>query len=171
MVCAGACAFLLGGLSAEARPFNLISIKSPAFGEGQPIPEKYSLKGGNVSPELRIDDVPANARSLILVCDDPDAPSGVWSHWLVWNLPPDIKIIAEGKLPSGARVGKNSFGRVRYDGPAPPSGTHRYFFRVYALDVSPDLPVGSNCKAFNDIITSGHLVGCGEMSGTFAASP
>jgi len=141
------------------------------------MPAKYAYKGQNLSPELRIGNVPANARSMVLIVDDPDAPAGLWTHWLVWNLPPNTTNIPEGKLPSGAIQGKNSFGNVRYDGPAPPSGTHRYFFRVYALDRMLSLSAGSDRAALVEAmnisapngIPNDHLLGTGETFGVYSA--
>src|ERR1019366_5496293 len=121
--CLSCCAFLLACVMGFAAPVYDVNISTPAFAQGKSIPAKYAYKGQNISPELRIGNVPANTRSMVLIVDDPDAPSGLWTHWLVWNLPADTTSIPEGKLPSGAIQGKNSFGRVRYDGPAPPRGT------------------------------------------------
>jgi hypothetical protein len=111
---------------------------------------------------------------LALIVDDPDSPSGLWTHWVVWNLPANTTSIEAGKLPSGAVQGKNSFGHVRYDGPAPPSGTHRYFFHVYALDTMLNLPAGSDRAALSSAMqglpmNSGYVIGTGEMFGTYSA--
>ena len=165
------CAFLLAFGNGFARPMEVLAISSPAFSAGGAIPAQNSLAGGNISPELLISAVPANAKSLVLIVDDPDAPSGVWTHWLVWNLPVETKAIAAGKVPAGARQGKNSFGRVRYDGPSPPSGTHRYFFRLYALDDLLALPAGSDRDAVVTALFSGdHVVAEGEVFGTYQAA-
>jgi Raf kinase inhibitor-like YbhB/YbcL family protein len=145
-----------------------MTISSPAFAEGKPIPAKYAYKGQNISPELRIGNVPANAKSLALIVDDPDAPMGLWTHWLVWNLPANTTSIPEGKLPPDAREGKNSFGNVRYDGPAPPFGTHRYFFHLYALDTRLALPPGSDRAALLAAM-QGHVVGSGETFRVYSA--
>lgn len=155
----------LTGFAATENPF---SISSPAFAPGRPIPAEYSLAGRNISPELRIEDAPAQARTLVLIVDDPDAPSGLWTHWLVWNLPPDTTSIPEGKLPAGARQGKNSNGHVRYDGPAPPPGTgvHHYHFRLYALDTALSLPAGAD-RAALEAAMKGHVVGTAETFGTY----
>ena len=131
---------------------------------------KFAYKGENISPEITIKHVPAKALSLVLIVDDPDAPMGLWTHWLVWNLPPTTTDIPEGKLPPGAVEGKNSFGHVRYDGPAPPSGTHRYFFHLYALDATLSLPSGSS-RAELLAAMKGHEIGTGETYGTYSASP
>lgn len=147
-----------------------MNISSPAFASGKPMPAKFAYKRENLSPPLTIGNVPANAKSLALIVDDPDAPMGLWTHWLVWNLPATTTDLAEGALPSGASQGKNSSGHARYDGPAPPSGTHRYFFHVYALDTTLSLPAGST-RAALEAAMKGHVVGSGETFGTYSASP
>jgi Raf kinase inhibitor-like YbhB/YbcL family protein len=169
--CLSGCAFLLAGLMGFAAPVAGITISAPAFAEGKPIPARYAYKGQNISPELRIGNVPVNARSLVLIVDDPDAPMGLWTHWLVWNLSPNTTTIPEGKLPSDAREGKNSFGNVRYDGPAPPSGTHRYFFRLYALD-TPFFPIFRTASNRAAMLAEmeGHVVGKAETYGVYSAS-
>jgi Raf kinase inhibitor-like YbhB/YbcL family protein len=166
------CVFLLATLSGFARPVTGLTITSPAFAEGKPIPAKYAYKSGNILPELHIGGVPAKARSLVLIVDDPDSPSGLWTHWLVWNLPPGTTSIAAGKLPTGAVQGQNSFKNSHYDGPVPPSGTHRYFFRLYALDTVLSVPAGADRKALTDaFVGTDHLVGTGETMGVYSASP
>ncbi len=166
-----ACVLLLTSLTGLAGPVSSVEISSPAFGAGSPIPARHALVSSNLSPELRLQNVPANARSLVLIVDDPDAPAGLWTHWLVWNLPPNTTSIAEGKLPPEALQGKNSFGHVRYDGPAPPSGTHRYFFRVYALDTVLTLPAGANRAMLLEAMGDNHLLAKGETFGTYRAAP
>ena len=146
-----------------------LSISAPAFGVGKPMPAKFADKGENLSPGLQIRNVPANAKSLVMIVDDPDSPSGLWTHWLVWNLPATTSVIAEAALPTGAVQGQNSFGRDRYDGPAPPSGTHRYYFHVFALDTTLPLPEGSSRDALISAM-KGHIVGTGETFGTYTAS-
>lgn len=112
-----------------------MQINSPAFQMGQPIPARFTCDGEDRSPALTWSGVPAGAKSLVLVCDDPDAPMGTWIHWIVTNIPPAAAGIPEnGPLPEGAVEIKNSFGRTSYGGPCPPSGVHRYYFRLYALD-------------------------------------
>jgi len=151
---------------------NSFGISSPAFAQGKPIPAPYAFAEKNISPELRVQNVPANARSLVLIVDDPDAPAGLWTHWLVWNLPANTTSIPEGKLPAEARQGKNSSGHVRYDGPAPPPGTgiHRYFFRLYALDTILSLPPGADRAALLAAM-NGHVVGKGETFGLYPYGP
>jgi Raf kinase inhibitor-like YbhB/YbcL family protein len=159
---------ILVGLAGNGLAGNSFSVTAPAFAQGKPIPPQYAYAKQNKSPELRITGVPANARSLALIVDDPDSPSGLWTHWLVWNLPVAAALIPEEKLSSEARVGKNSFGDVRYDGPAPPAGTHRYFFRLYALDTTLSLPTGS-ARAALEKAMEGHIVGIATTFGTYQA--
>lgn len=124
-------------------------IESPAFNFGSEIPKKYSCEGADVSPELRFSEVPAGAKSLALICDDPDAPMGTWVHWVLFNLPPETKSLSEG-LPKTQYVlktavqGINDFGKVGYGGPCPPPGKpHRYYFALYALKAPLDLKPGA----------------------------
>jgi Raf kinase inhibitor-like YbhB/YbcL family protein len=167
--CLGSCLLLLVSLTGLARAGGSMTISSPAFDSGQPIPAKHALASGNLSPELELEGVPANAKSFVLIVDDPDAPAGLWTHWLVWNVPAATTSISEGKLPPDAREGENSFGHVRYDGPAPPSGTHRYYFHIYALDTKLSLPAGASRAALMEAI-HGHVLGTGEFFGTYRAA-
>ncbi|MCE0497110.1 MAG: YbhB/YbcL family Raf kinase inhibitor-like protein [Methylacidiphilales bacterium] len=164
------CFGLLAGMAGHGMAGETFSVTASAFAQGQPIPARFALAGDNRSPELRVENTPEKARTLVLIVDDPDAPSGVWTHWLVWNLSADTRSIAEGTLPSEAREGQNSFGHVRYDGPSPPSGTHRYFFRLYALDTTLSLTTGSS-RAALEAAMDGHIVGITETFGTYSASP
>jgi len=165
----GAAVFLAGSWAAWAQS-NFMTVSSPAFAEGQPMPATTADRGANRSPQLLIGSVPLNAKSLVLIVDDPDAPSGWWTHWLLWNIPPGSVVIREGEVPPGAVQGKNSFGNVRYDGPAPPSGTHRYFFHVYALDTKLSLAPGSS-RGELDAAMKGHVVGSAGFYGTYSAKP
>ena len=119
-----------------------MELKSPAFEKGGKIPAKYTCDGDDVSPPLEIVDIPEETETLALVMDDPDAPMGVFDHWVVWNIPADTTEIPEDTQPDGT-PGRNDFGRLDYGGPCPPSGTHTYRLRVYALDRDLDLPRGS----------------------------
>lgn len=110
-----------------------MKLTSPAFAHSRAIPDKFSCNGEEINPPLVIEGVPKDARSLALVLDDPDAPAGTWVHWVLWNIDPGTKAIAQGSVPRGAEQGVNSWQRTSYGGPCPPSGTHRYFFRLYAL--------------------------------------
>jgi len=117
-------------------------LSSPAFSNQEAIPEKYSCDGKDINPPLRIEDVPDGAESLVLIVDDPDAPNGTFDHWVVYNIPPNTSGIEEDSIPG--IQGGNDFGKQNYGGPCPPSGTHRYFFKVYALDEKLDLPEGAS---------------------------
>jgi len=166
--CLGCGVFLMSALMGFGEPVNTMTISTPAFAQGEPMPVRFAYKGQNISPEVRIANVPATARSLVLIVDDPDAPMGLWTHWLVWNLPADTTSIPEGKVPVGTVQGKNSNGHARYDGPAPPSGMHRYFFHLYALDTAVTLAEGSGRAALEQAM-SGHVVGTVETFGVYAA--
>jgi len=109
-------------------------IWSPAFEHNGFIPEKYTCDGENINPPLFIEDVPQKAKSLVLIVDDPDAPLGTFTHWVLFNIPPETFEIKEGEVPVNALQGLNDFGNLNYGGPCPPSGVHRYFFNLYALD-------------------------------------
>lgn len=121
-----------------------MELTSAAFEENTPIPEKYTCEGENVRPPLRISHVPKGTRSLALVVSDPDAPTPDFTHWLAWNILPEVVSLEEGVLPHEAVEGTNDFGNIGWGGPCPPSGTHRYEFHLYALDSLVDLPETSN---------------------------
>lgn len=120
----------------RSNQFTNMRLISPAFKNGETIPAKYTCDGENVSPPFQISDVPAAAKSLVLVVDDPDAPAHTFVHWIVWNLDPKTTEIREGVDVPESHLGRTSFGTPSYGGPCPPSGTHRYFFKLYALDAS-----------------------------------
>lgn len=129
-------------LKLNLRQSNM-KILSQAFNPETEIPSKYTCDGENISPPLKLENIPQDAKELVLVVDDPDAPMGTWIHWVVFNLKPIDQEILEGKLPPQAKQGLNSFGYTRYGGPCPPSGRHRYFFKLFALDEALNLPDGS----------------------------
>jgi len=110
-----------------------MKLTSSAFSNNEMIPEKYTCDGENINPPLKIAEIPNEAKSLALIVDDPDAPMGTFNHWVVWNIDTSVEKIDENSLPAGAAEGRNDFGRTSYGGPCPPSGTHRYFFKVFAL--------------------------------------
>jgi len=145
-----------------------LQLSSPDFAPGQAIPPKYARGNGNVAPELHISGVPTAAKSMALLVEDPDAPSGLFIHWVVWNLPADTTTIPKGTLPVGAKQGKNSSGENRYDGPSPPSGTHRYFFRLFALDTILDLP-GDTDRTGLLMAMAGHVLAKADVMGTYSA--
>jgi Raf kinase inhibitor-like YbhB/YbcL family protein len=149
-----------------------LELESAGFRNGQPIPARYTADGRDVSPELSWGGVPPETKSLALVCEDPDAPRGIWVHWVLYELPPGVAALPEGvppreSLTGGGTHGKNDFGKLGYGGPAPPSGTHRYFFRLYALDCSLPLPPGAT-RAELLRAMEGHVLARGELMGTYS---
>lgn len=148
-----------------------IIITSPAFEEGAMIPEKYTCDGANVSPPLAWTSVPEGTNTLALICDDPDAPIGTFVHWVLFNLPASIKELPEGVPPdkeieNGTKQGKNGFGKIGYSGPCPPGGTHRYYFKFYALDIELDLKAGVKKKKLIKAM-EGHILSKGQLMGRY----
>jgi Raf kinase inhibitor-like YbhB/YbcL family protein len=158
------CALL--GLAASPAPVAKMSIASPAFQEGANIPSRFACDGNNVNPALKISDVPAEAKSLVLIMDDPDAPAGLFTHWLVWNLSPQTNVLGEAVKPLG-KIGTNDFGQTRYNGPCPPAGTHRYVFKIFALDRELDLSPGAK-RVQLDAQMRGHILAQGELMARYA---
>ena len=142
-----------------------MKLTSPSFENNQEMPSEFTCDGPNVLPELNIEEIPENTKSLALIMDDPDAPGGTWVHWVVWNIPQETKVIQKGTEPQGIQ-GTTSFGRLEYGGPCPPSGTHRYFFKLYALDTSLDLKQGSN-KAALEQAMDGRIIEKAELIGLY----
>ncbi len=144
-----------------------IRVTSPAFADGQPIPQKYSCDGENVSPPLEWHGIPDSAKSIALICDDPDAPSGTFTHWVLYDIPAAATRLSEGAADTG-KAGLNSFGKIGYGGPCPPprDAAHRYVFRVYALDVAS---VGKPGLAGSDLSAAieGHVLAEGELVGRY----
>jgi Raf kinase inhibitor-like YbhB/YbcL family protein len=148
-----------------------IKVTSSAFEEGGMIPSKYTCDGADVSPPLQWDTVPEGTKSVALISDDPDAPVGTWVHWVLFNWPADSNEIAENIppdkiLPNGAKQGITGFRRIGYGGPCPPGGTHRYFFKIYALDIMLDLDAGADKSALLEAI-EGHILGQGQLRGRY----
>jgi Raf kinase inhibitor-like YbhB/YbcL family protein len=140
-------------------------LESPAFEAHQTIPQKFTCDGEDVSPALNIQDIPKGTQSLVLIVDDPDAPHGVFVHWLAWNIEPTLKNFPEGMSPPSQ--GRNGFGELDYRGPCPPKGNpHRYFFKLYALDNKLNLPAGSSKRQLEDAI-KGHILGKAELVGLY----
>ena len=142
-----------------------LSVKSPAFESGKPIPKKYSCDGQDINPPLTIEVTPKEAKTLVLAVDDPDAPSGTFDHWIVWNIPAQTSKIAENSVPG--KEGNNSARQPGYMGPCPPSGTHRYFFKVYALDTELSIGVASKKKDVEKAM-QGHILAKGELMGVYS---
>ena len=141
-------------------------IKSSAFSNDGSIPEKQTCEGKDINPTLLIESVPENAKSLALVVDDPDAPMGTWVHWVVWNIDPKTNEIAENSVPKGALQGFNDFKKQNYGGPCPPSGTHRYFFKLYALDTSLALSPHSSKKDLEKAMEK-HIIAKAQIIGLY----
>jgi len=147
------------------------TLTSTAFSQGGPIPVKFSCDGEDLSPSLAWTDPPAGTQSFALIMDDPDAPGSTWVHWVLYNIPAARRSLPEA-VPSDARLadgslhGKNSWGRSGYGGPCPPSGTHRYFFRLYALDAVLDLPAGASSGELTRLM-QGHILGQADWMGTY----
>jgi Raf kinase inhibitor-like YbhB/YbcL family protein len=169
-------------LPAEDPRRLTIRLRSSAFADGEMIPKTFTCDGADRSPPLEWSGVPASARSLALLCDDPDAPMGTWSHWVVFNLSPEIRALKEGitaaetisvvvgsEQARTARQGHNDFDKIGYGGPCPPSGTHRYFFRLYVLDVG--LKLGSTARRA-DVLKAiqGHILAEGRLMGKYQRS-
>ena len=148
-----------------------IKITSSAFEDGGLIPAKYTCDGADISPPLRWDVVPEGTKSIALICDDPDAPMGTFVHWVIFGLPAETRELAENipsdeTLPNGAKQGKSDFGRIGYGGPCPPSGTHRYFFKIYALDTEIALAAGASKRELVKAM-EGHILGQGQLIGKY----
>ena len=147
-----------------------MKLTSSAFTEGSMIPRKYTCDGEDVSPPLAWAEVPAGIKSLALICDDPDAPVGTWVHWVLFNLPPTLTGLPEGvpaeKSPQGGVHGTNSWRRIGYGGPCPPGGTHRYFFKLYALDTQLNLGNNATAKDVQAAI-KGHVLAEAQLMGRY----
>ena len=141
-----------------------MNISSSAFENNGMIPKQFTCQGKDVNPALEIKGIPQGAKSLALIVDDPDAPRGTWVHWVVYNINPSNNRINEDSIP-GVQ-GQNDFGRQNYGGPCPPSGTHRYFFKVYALDSVLDLQAGASKKDVEEAM-DGHILEKAELVGRY----
>ena len=165
-IAGGAVAILLTAIASFAAGGATMKITSSAFHEGANIPSKFTCDGSDTSPPLQIAGVPSGAKSLVLIVDDPDAPSGLFTHWLVWNIPPQTGSIAEGSAPKGVQ-GANDFGKSGYGGPCPPPGTHRYSFKIFALDRELELRSGAK-RSQVDAAMKGHVIAQGQLVGRYA---
>jgi Raf kinase inhibitor-like YbhB/YbcL family protein len=146
-------------------------LTSAAFREGQPIPRQHTCDGVNVSPALEWSGAPQGTKTFAIICDDPDAPSGTWVHWVLYNLPGDRiglveNVPATEKVPGDGLQGTNDSEKIGYDGPCPPSGTHHYFFKLYALDAELSLKAGAT-KAEVLKAMEGHIIGQTQLMGTY----
>ena len=152
----------------ETKQINEVvnmKLTSSAFEHQGSMPSEFTCDGAGISPPLTISEVPENTKSIALVSDDPDAPAGTWVHWVVWNIPPDTTEMPKGTEPQGVQ-GKTDFGRTGYGAPCPPSGTHRYFFKLYALDTELELQEGSS-KSELEGAMEGHIIEKAELIGTY----
>lgn len=145
---------------------SVVNILSPAFDNNKKIPSKYTCDGENISPPLSFSNISQNTKSLVLIVDDPDAPSKTWVHWVIFNISPEISEIAEGSAPTGAIEGMTDFGSTGYGGPCPPSGVHRYVFKLYALDSMLDLPKTATKEDIEKKM-NGHVLEKAELIGLY----
>ena len=154
-----------------AKTMDTIKITSTAFAHLQSIPTQYTCDGADISPPLSWSTVPAGTKSLALIADDPDAPAGTWVHWVMYDLRPAVDSLPENipktdTIAGGGKQGKNDFHRIGWNGPCPPGGTHRYFFKLYALDTELNLPAGKT-KAEIEKAMKDHVLAKGELAGTY----
>jgi Raf kinase inhibitor-like YbhB/YbcL family protein len=148
-----------------------MKLTSPSFQNGGIIPSRYTCEGANVSPPLEIFQVPPDAKSLVLIMDDPDVPKhlrsdGMWDHWIIFNMPPTLKKIAETVGPTSGVKGMTTFGHTRYGGPCPPDREHRYFFKVYVLEKMLSLKEGASKKEIEQAM-QGHIIAKAELMGRY----
>lgn len=155
--------FLNLAIAEEGKGGAVMKITSPEFGQNQQIPQKFTCEGEDVNPALILEDIPKEAKSLALIMDDPDAPMGIWVHWVVFDIP-IIKQIEENSI--SGKQGINNAGHKNYHGPCPPSGTHRYFFKIYALDTSLNLKEGISKGALEKAM-QGHILAQAELIGLY----
>jgi len=192
LVCQRGCLFLLNGMkqitillfilssfygfaqteTKQGEKKMKIKLTSTAFREGDYIPKKYTCDGENVSPPLAWSGIPSTAKSIALVCDDPDAPMGTWVHWVIFNIPPSInklneKIPTDKVLEDGTTQGSNDFRKIGYGGPCPPGGTHRYYFKIYALDRRVELTPGATKAELLHEMT-GHILAEEKLMGKYS---
>lgn len=174
LLCTGSCTKDPTGGQGGAPSGSGFTLTSPAFDDDGPLPAVYSLEGGNKTPPLAWSKVPEGTQSLVLICHDPDAPGGNFTHWLAWDIPAVIGKLEEGQpktalMMCGGAQGLNDFGTIGWDGPAPPSGTHRYMFTLIALD-TPKLPLepGKALRSDVDKHLRGHEKGRALLTGTFS---
>jgi Raf kinase inhibitor-like YbhB/YbcL family protein len=155
----------------EGRAMSFV-LRTPVFSDGGKIPQKYTCDGADVSPALNWSDAPARTESFAVIADDPDAPRGTWTHWIIWNISPNATALPEGvpgvgESADGARQGKNDFKRIGYGGPCPPPGKpHRYFFRLYALDAKLDLTAGASRNELEHAMKT-HVLSQTELMGKY----
>ncbi len=153
-------------VSLSKRLPKIMKLESSVFTNNQFIPREYTCDGENVNPPLKISGVPKEARSLVLIIDDPDAPQKTWVHWIVWNISPSVQEIPANSVPKMAEQGITDFGKPGYGGPCPPSGTHHYFFRLMALDTILSIPPSAQVEELKKAI-EGHILDSAELIGLY----
>ncbi len=164
--------FIIDGTRCASEETTMsLTLSSSAFTEGAAIPALYTCEGNDTSPPLAWTDPPAGTKSLAFISDDPDAPGKTWVHWVLYNVPPSARMLSAGfpttqELPDGTRQGITDFGRTGYGGPCPPSGTHRYYFKLYALDTMLSLSSGAT-KAQVESAMNGHILAHAQLMGTY----
>ncbi len=163
--------FIFNQADAQMKGGKVMKIKSPAFEQGEMIPKIYTCDGADVSPPLEWSSVPEGTKSFALISDDPDAPMGTWIHWVVYDLPASLtklpeNVPPESTLADGGKQGMTSFRRIGYGGPCPPSGTHRYYFTLYALDTTVDLDPGATKKQLLEAM-KGHILSEAQLMGKY----
>ncbi|MGD2059201.1 MAG: YbhB/YbcL family Raf kinase inhibitor-like protein, partial [Anaerolineales bacterium] len=156
----------------SADSASSLTLMSEAFENGGPIPSKFTCDGADISPELQWEQAPPGTQTYVLIMDDPDAPAGTWVHWVLYNIPAearaiDADVMDASDLPGGTQTGLNSWGEASYGGPCPPSGEHRYFFVLYALDTQFDLEGDVTSETLRSAIT-GHVLTQAELMGTYS---
>jgi Raf kinase inhibitor-like YbhB/YbcL family protein len=158
---------LFAKIKKEGKIMQNLKISSPAFQNNEYIPKKYSCQGEDLNPPLIFENIPQNAKSLALIVDDPDAPMGNWDHWIVFNISPQTKDIKEGEIPKGSLQGINDFGKLDYGGPCPPPGRpHRYFFKLFTLDIVLNLKQGIRKNVLEKAM-EGHILGQAQLIGLY----
>ena len=155
------------GSGSDSRLPLKMKIASAAFANNSKIPSKYTCDGENVNPPFEFIDIPKKAKSLALIVDDPDAPSRVWVHWVVYNINPTTTKVDENSVLQDGIEGMTDFGKPGYGGPCPPSGTHRYFFKLYALDITLDLPPNATREMLEKTM-QGHIIDKAELIGLYS---
>ncbi len=137
------------------------------FDNNERIPGRYTCDGRNINPGLEISEIPEKTKSFALIVDDPDAPAGTWVHWIIFNIPPTIIKIEENSIPTHSKQGTNDFKKLDYGGPCPPSGTHKYFFKIYALDSELELEEGASKKELENAMKE-HILEKAELIGLYS---
>lgn len=153
----------------EVTDMGELKLTSPAFTDNSMIPAKFTCQGEDINPQLDISGAPNDARSIVLIMDDPDVPMGTWNHWVLFDIAPETSGIAENSVPSGAVQGRNSWGNSEWGGPCPPSGTHRYVFKLYALDITLGLD-HSATKADVESAMNNHVLSQATLTGLYQQS-